>query len=189
MHKQIVLGVWATAALALGTAANAANEQSFYGGVGVGQANFEFSALGFDADDTGFKLFGGYKERYFGAEIAYFDGGSANQTLPSALLVPINYEFEVTGLNLSVLGRLPLTKQLALFGKFGVATYNIDGTARIGNGPSTEIIDTNDDGVTYGIGASYSFGPYDIRAEYEAVDMEDFDFNMLSISGAIKFKW
>lgn len=190
MYKRIVaLGGVAALGLGLGVAAHAAQEEGVYAGIGLGKATVEDDGFNFDDDATGFKVFGGYLlNRYFGAEITYFDAGETSQGI-SPGIVGINglvLDVEVTGFNFSALGRLPVNENFALFGKFGVATYNIDGTFRIGNTTLASADDDEDD-ISYGVGAAFRLGAFEVRGEYEAIDVDGGDFNLLMVSGAYRF--
>jgi len=79
----------------------------------------------YDRDlDTGFKVFGGYQfNDYFAIEGGYFDLGKFGY---NAITVPagtVNGETSLKGLNLDVLGFLPITEKLSLFGRIG-ANYS-----------------------------------------------------------------
>lgn len=184
MYRRIALSGLATVALVVGAAANAATQEGFYVGAGFGQASAEDDATGFDEDDTGFKVFGGYTfNRYVGAEAAYFDGGEMSQDFGGGLSIDAQF----TGLNFSLLGRLPLNDSFAVFGKAGFATYDIDATARVNGTVVATSDDDEQEDVSYGFGAALSFGPFDVRAEYEAIEVEDGEFNIMSVSGVYRF--
>lgn len=184
MYKRIALSGLAALAMMVGAAANAANQEGFYVGAGFGQASTQDDATGFDQEETGFKVFGGYTfNRYVGAEAAYFDGGEMSQNLGSGLTLDAQF----TGLNFSLLGRLPLNESFTVFGKAGFATYDVDATLRL-NGTVIQVSDDDEvEDIFYGVGAALSFGPFDVRAEYEAIDLEDAEFNIMSVSGVYRF--
>ena len=41
--------------------------------------------------------------------------------------------------------------------------------------------------MTYGVGGALSFGQFGARLEYEAINVEDGDANMISVSGVFRF--
>ena len=187
MYMRIALSGLAALTMLVGTAANAAPQEGFYVGAGIGQASTEDDASGFDQEETGFKVFGGYTfNRYVGAEAAYFDGGEMSQNFDN-VAVGLTLDAQFTGLNFSLLGRLPLNDSFTVFGKAGFATYDVDSTLRL-NGT---VIDTSDndeqEDIFYGVGAAFSFGPFDVRAEYEAIDLDGGEFNMMLVSGVYRF--
>ena len=79
-------------ALALLGAASvhAESQPGFYVGAGIGQATLEADDVGFDADDTAFKVFGGYSfNDYFAVELTYFDGGAPSEEFDLGIGVPV----------------------------------------------------------------------------------------------------
>jgi OOP family OmpA-OmpF porin len=174
----------ALAALALlgATAAQADVRPGFYGGVSIGSASVEDDDSGFDGDDTGFKLFGGYSfNDNFAVELAYINGGG-----PDDDFGPINVELEVSGFNASAVGRLPVSETVALFGKLGFASYDVEATARSGGFSASE--DDSDTDISYGVGASIAINErFDVRVEYEAIDVSEGAFNLLSVGGSYRF--
>jgi OOP family OmpA-OmpF porin len=184
MYRRIALSGLAALALVAAATANAATQEGFYIGAGFGQASTEDDVSGFDQDETGFKVFGGYTfNRYVGAEAAYFDGGEMSQNFGGGRSVDAQF----TGLNFSLLGRLPLNDSFALFGKAGFATYDVDATARVNGTVIATSDDDEEEDLFFGVGAALSFGPFDVRAEYEAIEVEDGEFNIMSVSGVYRF--
>ena len=73
-----------------------------------------------DESDTGFKLFGGYQfNRNFALEAGYFKLGTfsfASTTLPAGTL---NGRIKLQGINLDLVGTLPLTERLSAIARVG----------------------------------------------------------------------
>lgn len=182
MYKHLGLSTLAALGLMAATAAQADVQPGFYAGVGIGNASAEDDDSGFDGDDTGFKLFGGYSfNDNFAIEVAYFDGGAPDDTFDD-----INVELEVTGFNASAVGRLPVSETVSLFGKIGFASYDLEATARLG-GLSASVDDSGSD-LSYGVGAAVSFAErFEVRVEWEAIDVEDGSFSFLSVGGLYRF--
>jgi opacity protein-like surface antigen len=181
MYKRIAFGGLAVLGLAmLGTAATAANAPGFYAGAGVGKTSVKLD--GFDTSDTAFKIFGGYSfNEYVSLEAAYFDSGNQQENFDDG-----SVELNLDGINFSVVGWLPVGDAFSLFAKVGRASYNADVTARSGG----EVIsaDGTNEELTYGFGAAVNFaGPFEIRAEYEALDINGGDFDTWSVGGAYRF--
>lgn len=184
MYRRIALSGLAALTLVAGATANAANQEGFYVGAGFGQATTEDDDSGFDQDEAGFKVFGGYTfNRYVGAEAAYFDGGEMSQDFGSGVTIDAQF----SGLNFSLLGRLPLNDSFAVFGKAGFATYDVDATLRVNGTVVATSDDDEQEDLFYGLGAALSFGPFDVRAEYEAIDLDGGEFNIMSVSGVYRF--
>lgn len=108
----------------------------FYGGVSAGKARSNVDegsvaagALGgaavtgisSDERDTSYQLFGGYQfNRNIGLEAGFFDLGktSFSATAPGGAF---NNETAVKGINLDLVGTLPLTERFSLLGRVGAA--------------------------------------------------------------------
>jgi OmpA-OmpF porin, OOP family len=183
MRKHIAFNGLALLGLFAGTTALAETQPGFYVGAGIGQATLEVDEIGFDADDTAFKVFGGYNfNQNFAVELAYFDAGKPNQDIGVG-----NLEVALDGINVSAVGRVPLGDVFTLFGKLGYASYDGEITGRIGGQPVSGG-DSSDEDLSYGIGGAFNIGPsFELRAEYEAFDVSDGAFNVLSASGLFKF--
>jgi OOP family OmpA-OmpF porin len=186
MHKRMALNAVALLGLLASTNVLAEIEPGFYAGVGVGKASVEIDDL-FDGDDTAFKVFGGYNiNQYFALEAAYFDAGEPDQTI--ALPGPdLTLKVATTGLNLSLLGRAPLGDMFSLFGKVGYASYDVEISSSV-NGQTAFSEDGSDDDLSYGVGAAFNLGTsFELRAEYEVIDIEDVDFTVVSVNGVYRF--
>jgi OOP family OmpA-OmpF porin len=183
MIKRVALNGLVLAGMFASASSLAAEQPGFYAGAGVGKASIEVDDVGFDADDTAFKVFGGYNfNDYFALEAAYFDGGKPDQRFGIG-----SVEVALSGLNVSALGRLPVNEVFSVFAKLGFASYDGEVTGRIGNRVVSRE-DTTDEDVTYGIGAAFNIGAsFQVRGEYEAFDISGGSFDVLSVSGVYKF--
>jgi hypothetical protein len=96
-------------------------------------------------------------------------------------------QFDLSVVNISVIGHLPLTDSVELFGKAGLASYDYDAEASF-NGQRFDAGGDSDQDVSYGFGAAYSFaGPFEIRGEYEFIEIDSGSYDVVSLSGAFKF--
>ena len=183
MYKRVTLSGLALLGMFAGANALAEVQPGFYVGASVGQASIEIDDDLFDGDDTAFKVFGGYNfSPNFAVELTYLDAGKPDETiLPGATV-----EFAVDALNLSALGRVPLGEVFSLFGKIGFASYDAEGTGRV-NGGVVYRESGSDEDLSYGVGGAFDFGAFELRGEYEAIDISDGSFSVLSIGGLYKF--
>jgi OOP family OmpA-OmpF porin len=183
MIKRMALNGLVLAGMFASASALADVQPGFYAGAGVGKASIEVDDTDFDADDTAFKVFGGYNfNRNFAVELAYIDGGKPDQRFG-----PGSVDVSIDGLNLSAVGRVPVNDVFSLFGKIGFASYDGEVNGRIGN---TVVVsdDGSDEDLSYGVGASFNIGTsFEVRGEYEAIDVSDGSFTLLSVSGVYKF--
>ena len=161
--KSSALAAFATFALAsFGPQAMAA-DNGFYIGAGISQANTELSIDGFgsaDADDTGFKLIGGWRPLdWLAVEANYIDMGGEDEDGTSI----DSTAFSVSGLVLAEIGIVDL------YARVGMAMWDTE--------LSDDIDSFSDDGwePTYGVGVGVHFGSLGVRAEYEYLKVEPFD--------------
>lgn len=142
----------------------------FIGG-SVGQSNLEETdgGVGFDADDTGFKVFGGKRIlKFFAVEGGYIDFGEPNDVLPMDAL-----EVELFGIDIFAVGTIPLGTTWELFGKVGIIYWEEDKTRTNGSGVMSE-----SDGFdpAFGVGLAYMVNEHLlVRGEYEIFDIQGTD--------------
>ena len=143
-----------------------------YFGAGIGDFGVEVDD--FDASDTGFKVFGGYRFMdYFAAELEYIDGGTAEDGVA---------EIDVSGWNVSGLGRLPLGEKFNVFAKLGMIFWDAD-LGGIARGSESG------EDFSWGIGAGYSLTEqFGVQVEYQGFEISDADtVDMISLSGTWQF--
>jgi OOP family OmpA-OmpF porin len=192
MHKRLGLTAFAALALTTAMAAQAEVPPGFYAGASIGTTKLGddgFESAGFDADDsdTGFKIFGGYSfNPNFAVELSYFDLGEVRGGFSDPFFGDFNFKVGVSGLNASAVGRLPVSDTFSLFGKLGVASYDVDAHVSgdfIGSGSDSQ----SETDLTYGIGAALSVGQVELRAEYEAINVDNGDATMISVGALYRF--
>lgn len=193
-----------------------AADPGFYAGVGIGQFNTEIDdvsfvddgesgsvSLGFDDDDTGFKIFGGYQFLpWLGAELGYVDGGTASESYSDPDLGDLKLEVDVSAITVAAVGTLPIGDMFELYGKLGMAFWEgdlgitvtgvlCDELQAIGESCSDSEDDDGED-FYYGVGAGFNIGEsFNVRIEYEVFEIDpqdvDADANFLSLSGVYRF--
>ena len=134
-----VLGLAALAALGAAPVQAQVPSSGWYGGASVGRSattidNDRISngllgqglgAVSIDARDrdTGYKLFGGYQfTPNLGVEAGYFDLGTTGYTASTLPAGTLNGDMRVKGLNLDLVGTLPLVGRLSALGRVGVTS-------------------------------------------------------------------
>ncbi|HCE11140.1 MAG TPA: flagellar motor protein MotB [Oxalobacteraceae bacterium] len=169
------LGLVALAAIA-SQFAMADNAPGWYVGANVGQSRaniddaritsgllgsgFATTSITDDDRDTGFKLFGGYQfNKYLAVEGGYFDLGKFGfkaTTIPPGML---SGDIKLRGLNLDLVGTLPITQKFSAFGRVGMNygdardSFTGTGAVQVLN-PSPSQRQTN---YKYGVGLQYAF--------------------------------
>lgn len=183
MQKNHLAAVVLAAAL-LPAAASA--DSGFYLGAGIGSATIDVNSdvqlpifPGFDENDTGYKVFGGYTWQLpvfsLGIEGGYTDFGK-----PSATIAGQPLSIEGSGLNLWGVAGVGLGP-VDVYGKAGVLRWDAD--ANFDGSISTD--DGNDPG--YGLGLRFNLGPVQLRGEYEVFDVDGFDVSLFSVGAAYRF--
>jgi len=167
-------------ALTLAATAARAEDQVIYLGAGVGQASQ--SQEGFSGSDTSFKLFAGWSfNKYFAAEGGYINGGTEKDRV-DGLDVAISSE----GAYVALLGKLPVGQMFSPYMKLGYVFYDAKTTASADGNSITQ--SNNNDDLLYGIGAEFHLSEhFDLRAEYEKVDVTDVNFQIFSVATAWRF--
>lgn len=155
----------------------AAQQDSYsYGGIGVGQsratvneqrstaallgAGITTDLISRDRRDTAYKVFGGYQfNRAFALEAGYFDlgdfgfsGATSNESL-------LNGRVRARGVNLDLVGTLPLSDNWSALGRVGAAYTRVrdsfDGSAT--TGLATTAFRSSNTDLKLGVGLQYAF--------------------------------
>jgi OOP family OmpA-OmpF porin len=190
MKQTIRTGLLIPVVLVLGTSATAtatAHDRDAgheggksYLGAGIAELSVDDDDFGYEADDNGFKIFGGYEfNEYFAAELSYIGGA----TVIDETLFPTE-EVDLRALSATFIARAPLTSSISMFGKVGMARYETD--FRWTDGGYVLGADrVRDNELTYGFGLALSFGhKFEIRGEYETIENA---FEVMSVNGLFRF--
>ena len=170
-----------------------AEESNWYAGINAGQSRakiddarivsgllagrFATTSISDDDRDTGGKIFGGYQiNRHFAFEAGYFDFGKFGFTANTVPLGSLTGRIKVRGLNLDLVGTLPITEKFSAFGRVGLShaeardTFTGTGLVHVVKPYLTK----RDDGVKYGVGLQYAFNEsWAMRVEAERHRIND----------------
>lgn len=135
-----------------------------------------------DNSGTGYKLFGGYQlNRNFAVEGGYFDLGRSSYTVNANRVIDnapgtFNGETRVRGLNLDLVGMLPVSDRFSVFGRVGAAyaqsRANFNSTGAVPVNPSNTR--RNDTNLKVGLGMQYAITQaLALRAELERYRIND----------------
>ena len=170
----------------------AADSGGYIGGnVGESRAHFEegsiatrvmapgrvVTSIGSDDRDIGYKLYGGYRlSRHFSLEGGYFDLGKFDFTATTIPLGTLNGHMRVKGVNLDLVGMLPLTEKFSAFGRIGM-NYAKTKDSFTGTGGAV-VVNSNpsdrDLNHKFGLGIQYKFTEsFAMRAEAERYRVSD----------------
>jgi OmpA-OmpF porin, OOP family len=170
-----------------------AQDLGWYGGINFGQSRAKIddariisglaagrlatTSISDDDKDTGYKIFGGYQfNRTFSLEGGFFDLGEFGFSARTLPLGTFDGRIKVRGLNLDLVGTLPVTDRFSAFARVGANhaeardTFTSTGLVRVLNAnPSKR--DTN---IKYGVGLQYAINDrLGIRAEVERYRIDD----------------
>ncbi|MCX7171240.1 MAG: OmpA family protein [Proteobacteria bacterium] len=170
-----------------------ADDSGWYGGINIGQSRakiddpritsgllsggFATTSINDDNRDTGYKLFGGYQfNRNFALEGGYFDLGRFGFTANTIPAGTLNGTIKLKGLNLDLVGTLPITDKFSVLGRIGMnyaeAKDNFSGTGlvRVLN-PNPSKSKAN---YKAGLGLQYAFNEsVSMRLEAERYRIDD----------------
>lgn len=132
-----------------------------------------------DDEDTGLKLFGGYKfTPNFAAEAAWVDLGEVSASGPGG-----SATVEADGFQVAALGMFPINPQISLFGKLGAFMWDANVTTSAG-------FTVGDDGtdIMLGFGGMWNITQrIGLRAEWERFDVDSEDVDFLSVGVQFNF--
>jgi OmpA-OmpF porin, OOP family len=159
-----------------------------YIGAGAGQ----ISVKDVGGNTTGYKaFFGANFNRYFGIEAAYIDAGNASVGVYDPTSGVSAYgDATVRAAQLALLGKIPLSRYFALFGRVdgiywrddvSVAAYDSYGNAYAYSAAET--------GTAFGWGAGgeASFGHLAVRVEFEQSNINSYMYRLVSGSLIYRF--
>ncbi len=140
---------------------------SGYVGLSAGQSDYSLDngigVFGSDQGDTSYGIqAGGYFNNNFGLEIGYTDFGTVNRAGGTTT---------ADGINISLIGKMPLNPSFNLLGKVGTTYSRTDVTANPASGIASG--SENGFGLSYGIGVEYVFNTqWSGVLQYESQDMK-----------------
>jgi OOP family OmpA-OmpF porin len=192
IKKLTVVALLAAGGLAGAPAfAQQAKDTGFYLGGGLGYSKNKFDGADFtlgipgvaesaDDNDTGYKIFGGYKfHRNFSVEGAYTNLGDFSYNYNAGVAGTASLGYDVDAWSLALVGSLPVWQGLSVLGKIGATRTTAELTLNSATGPigaavvaagipvGTSAKKRRTD-LLWGVGAQYDFAPrFGVRVEYE----------------------
>ncbi|MBH1957476.1 outer membrane beta-barrel protein [Polaromonas sp.] len=159
LHRTFSAAVLAVAALTAAAGAQAQSNYSLYApgsgyvGLNAGQSSYSLgnglSLFSADDHDTAYNIYtGSFFNQNFGAELGYTDFGKIDRA---------GGRTKAEGINLSLVGRVPVSQSFNLLGKLGTTYGRTDVSSLPGSGVASG--KETGFGVSYGLGAEYVFNP------------------------------
>ncbi|MGB4344359.1 MAG: OmpA family protein [Moraxellaceae bacterium] len=197
----LALALASVAALTSTAAVSEDQTKGWYGGFNIGQSRatidderiiaellnsgLSTTSLTNDDRDTGFKIFGAYQfNKNIAIEGGYFDLGEFGYSAVTSPPGTLAATMKARGLNVDVVGILPLTEKLSAFGRAGVNYADVKDSFS-GSGAVTVLAPSpSEKGASYkmGLGLQYDFTrSIGVRAEAERYRLDDAIGNMSDI--------
>ena len=135
MKKLNILCIAALATMS-STYTTAQNLDRFYGGIGAGEAvsKIDYNLMSKDLmgsgitdsgtnsnhKDASYKIFGGYQfNPYYAVEVGYFNFGAFKFNTNTTSAGSLNGNLKIDGIDLAIVGTIPLSEKLSLIGRGG----------------------------------------------------------------------
>lgn len=190
MKKHILPAI---AFLGLASVALPSAASNFYMFADAGRSTFEV-----DGDDSvkmnGFSLGAGYHiNDIFAVELAYRDLGeeSESDVYIDEFDVDMNLTAGVTAVQASVVASYPLTDALKMYGRAGMARFELEATAGVRDGDvnisATETVSENK--AIFGVGLNYALSEkFGLRAEYSrAAKWDELQISTFGVGASYRF--
>ena len=179
------LSITAGALLLVLFSENAVAQSGFYIFGAFGNTNSDVALGGLnrvDDDNNSYALGAGYAfTPNVSLEGAYQEFGSHNGETDcppgvTCLVVPLSAQADLTGISLSLVGSIPLTDKLDVYGKIGFVSWDIEFKG------ISSAFDTSGEDLQYGAGLRWSIDDHwKAFAEYGKVEL-DFDTASIGVS-------
>jgi OOP family OmpA-OmpF porin len=191
--KKLRLVCLASLAALGSTHAIAQNNEHFYGGLSVGQAQSKINTDGINASligagasttslshdnkDGSYKVFGGYQiNPNFAVEAGYFNLGEFGFKSTTNPTGSLDGRFKIDGMNVDLVGTMPVNNQLSLMGRVGMHNARTRDTFRGTGAMAARNANPDDRDTNYkaGFGFSYKFSEsISLRGELERYRVSD----------------
>ena len=179
--RPLLIGLLAASTLAFSPMSQAQmSADSWYAGIGVGQGKGKDVCSGVaqaqpgvtvsscDDKSNGYRAFAGFTlTKNFFAEFGYADFGKADAsgTVNVPPVVPFTATWKATVWDVSALGVLPVAVKFSVFGRLGIAMWNVDLDVNASGFPVSESSSGAD--PVYGLGVQYDFtDKFGLRGEW-----------------------
>jgi OOP family OmpA-OmpF porin len=128
-----------------------------------------------DRSDRGWRVFGGRQfNSVFGMEAGYFDLGRFEFGADTPPAGSINGRQRVQGVNLDLVGTLPVTQNLSMLGRVGAVYARARASTDASIPPASTATSERGAGSKFGVGLQYAFGPsFLVRGEMERYRVRD----------------
>jgi len=149
-----------------------------YVGVSLGRASLEASPtdidldIDFNGDDSGFKVFGGYRfKRFLALEGSYFDLGNIDDSV-----LGFSFLADVKGVDACAVARLSAGRWFEFYGRAGLAYWDVEATVIDEETDHRITRNDRDSGWTFGVGGAVRINRHlALRVEWQVYELEQSD--------------
>jgi len=164
----------------LSQSAHADQDHGVYVGAGAGQ----IKEAGNDGNSTSYQAFlGASFSRFAGIELTYIDGGDLSGGVydPYSGALALG-EVSTRAGQISLLGRVPLSRYFAVFGRIAGIYWREDLSVGAYGPYGSYAFSGSDTGTAFGWGAGgeASFGHFALRAEFEQAEIRSVRYQMIT---------
>ena len=144
---------------------------------GLAAAGFQTNSISDRDRNTGYKIFGGYQiNRNFAVEGGYFDLGKFGYTASTTPAGTLSGDMRVKGLNLDLVGSLPLSERFTALGRVGLNYADTRDNFRSTGAVLVTNPNPSESGTNYklGLGLQYALSEaWSVRGELERYRVKD----------------
>ena len=166
-----------TGGLLLWGFATQAQESSFYIEADIGRSGVSDSEISLDESAGAFRVAAGYQPiKWLAIDVGYIDFGSVDASVPDPLGQPVSVEAEANGMELALVGRIPLGDRFAVTARAEKIWWD----SKVRALGFTETDSGNDFG--FGAGAELTLNDsFTITGTWQSFDFSGTDVDLLSI--------
>ena len=160
-----------------------AAESGFYVEFDIGRSNVTDNSVSLDENATGFRLATGYHiVRWLAVDLAYVDFGTFETSFIDIIGPPIQIEASADGLELGLVGRVPIGDKFALTASF----HRLWWDSKVVAGGMQETDSGNDN--AYGLGMELALNKrYVVTGGWKKMDVSNTNVDLVTLGLRIRF--
>ena len=160
-----------------------AADSNFYASLNIGRSNVTDNSVPIDEDATGFRLAAGYQFiHWLAVDLGYVDFGTFEATFEDPFGPPITAEASATGLELGLVGRVPLGDKFAITARAGMYWWD----SKVVLGGMSESDSGND--FTYGLGVEMALNQrFVLTGAWQNYKSSGVDIEFLTLGLQLRF--
>jgi OOP family OmpA-OmpF porin len=160
-----------------------AADSNFYAAIDIGRSSVDDNSVPIDEDATGFRLAAGYQFiPWLAVDLGYVDFGTFEATFDDPFGPPITAKASADGLELGLIGRVPLGDKFAITARAGMYWWD----SKVVAGGMTEHDSDND--FTYGLGVELALNQtFVLTGAWQNYKSSGVDIDLLTLGLQLRF--